>query len=276
MGAEVFVSNLVFTVFAYGLGPILLVLVRKKKITKAKIRAFHILYTIGVAFCFQIIYVLTDASSGAGNTSPAFLWGIIFYTICIRTYRKDGRLIEKTTGEAPSIREPANAATSKEEPREVVLTYVQRPNASPRDVPKKRSWNCLAYGVIAVFSLVIFLCGAHIVQMKATIAALQESLVGYEQQISDAKRENSLLSTKTKNLQDQIDSLKSRLSDADSQLDELQEESIMLNCGIGFIVSGSKYYHSYHCQVYQSASEYWAHNVEYCEYLGYTSCPRCW
>lgn len=45
---------------------------------------------------------------------------------------------------------------------------------------------------------------------------------------------------------------------------------------IGFIVDGSPYYHNYWCDTFQNADEYWAHNIEYCAYIGYSPCPYCW
>lgn len=49
-----------------------------------------------------------------------------------------------------------------------------------------------------------------------------------------------------------------------------------LRGNFGFIVTGSKYYHNYSCSILPNAPEYWAHNVEYCQYIGYSECPDCW
>lgn len=54
------------------------------------------------------------------------------------------------------------------------------------------------------------------------------------------------------------------------------DAALFLYNNIGFIVSGSSYYHNYECPVFQAASEYAAHNIEYCRYLGYGACPVCW
>lgn len=45
---------------------------------------------------------------------------------------------------------------------------------------------------------------------------------------------------------------------------------------IGFIINDSDHYHTYKCPTFQNANEYWAHNIEYCEYLSYTKCESCW
>lgn len=54
------------------------------------------------------------------------------------------------------------------------------------------------------------------------------------------------------------------------------DAALFLYNNIGFIVSGSSYYHNYECPVFQAASEYWAHNIEYCQSIGYGACPVCW
>lgn len=54
------------------------------------------------------------------------------------------------------------------------------------------------------------------------------------------------------------------------------DAALFLYNNIGFIVNGSSYYHNYECPVFQAASEYWAHNIEYCQSIGYGACPVCW
>lgn len=66
------------------------------------------------------------------------------------------------------------------------------------------------------------------------------------------------------------------LSDEKDNLDELLDISLEALGRIGYIVSGSRYYHRFYCDIYTDADEYWAHNIEYCAYLGYTPCPDCW
>ena len=45
---------------------------------------------------------------------------------------------------------------------------------------------------------------------------------------------------------------------------------------IGYIYDGYKNYHQLGCSLIGKYEKYWAHNIEYCEYLGYDPCPNCW
>lgn len=45
---------------------------------------------------------------------------------------------------------------------------------------------------------------------------------------------------------------------------------------IGLIVNGSNRYHRFDCPIFQEADRFWAHNIEYCEDIGYSKCPDCW
>lgn len=45
---------------------------------------------------------------------------------------------------------------------------------------------------------------------------------------------------------------------------------------IGLIVNGSNRYHRFDCPIFQESDRFWAHNIEYCEDIGYSKCPDCW
>jgi uncharacterized protein YpmS len=74
----------------------------------------------------------------------------------------------------------------------------------------------------------------------------------------------------------EISSLQEKVDSKQNIIRSMREESAMLNSSIGFIVDGSPYYHNYWCDTFQNADEYWAHNIEYCAYIGYSPCPYCW
>lgn len=57
---------------------------------------------------------------------------------------------------------------------------------------------------------------------------------------------------------------------------ELVEENSFYYSHIGFVVSGEYVYHRYYCPRFQTSDGFYAHNIEYCEYLGYSQCPDCW
>ena len=82
----------------------------------------------------------------------------------------------------------------------------------------------------------------------------------------------SALSTEKTQLQEKVNDLEARNEDLSGYL----HDATFLYNNIGFIVEGSNRYHNYDCPVFQGADEYWAHNIEYCEYLGYSKCGNCW
>ncbi len=98
----------------------------------------------------------------------------------------------------------------------------------------------------------------------------------------EVERQESALELMRKSrdsLQDRVTQLREKVNDLDSQNEELSDyrsDAIFFYNSVGFIVSGSSRYHSYECPLFHDADEYWAHNIEYCEYLGYSRCPKCW
>ena len=103
-----------------------------------------------------------------------------------------------------------------------------------------------------------------------------EPLTAEVESLSDRLKTVSSENTK---LRDQISDLSDENDDLQSENDELvgyRHDAIFLYNRIGFIVSGSSRYHNYECPIFQAADGYWAHNIEYCEYLGYSQCGLCW
>ena len=86
----------------------------------------------------------------------------------------------------------------------------------------------------------------------------EEAIKEYRTKIGDLNTELARVKTQKESLYDHLDA------------------AIFLYNNIGFIVNGSSYYHNYECPVFQAASEYWAHNIEYCQSIGYRACPVCW
>lgn len=85
----------------------------------------------------------------------------------------------------------------------------------------------------------------------------------------------------TKNTQlvakfEEYDELEQKCQELQDKNSDLIMPTLFLRNEIGFIVGGSNYYHNYDCEIFQKAGEYWAHNIEYCKYIGYAPCPLCW
>lgn len=77
------------------------------------------------------------------------------------------------------------------------------------------------------------------------------------------------LATANKTLKEQRKEI-SRLED---EVDEYLVKALFIDTSIGIITDlDSNEYHSFDCWEFQDADTYWAHNTEYCEYLGYYPC----
>ena len=120
--------------------------------------------------------------------------------------------------------------------------------------------------------------------IAAALLVVCTCILGYRVSVLTAARDDlaaenvelrsrvSTLSTEKTQLQEKANDLEARNEDLSGYL----HDAIFLYNNIGFIVEGSNRYHNYDCPVFQSADEYWAHNIEYCEYLGYSKCGNCW
>lgn len=85
-------------------------------------------------------------------------------------------------------------------------------------------------------------------------------------------------------LQEKVDSQKRTISSQENKYKELQEKysessySLFILKYHAFYIldDGTKYYHFYDCPLVKAYSgEFWVHNSEYCQYLGYAPCPYC-
>ena len=85
-------------------------------------------------------------------------------------------------------------------------------------------------------------------------------------------------------LQEKVDSKKRTISSQENKYKELQEEYsetsyslfILKHHAFYILDDGTKYYHFYDCPLVKAYSgEFWIHNSEYCQYLGYVPCPYC-
>lgn len=120
--------------------------------------------------------------------------------------------------------------------------------------------------------------------IAAALLVVCTCILGYRVSVLTAARDDlaaenaelrsrvSALSTEKTQLQEKVNDLEARNEDLPGYL----HDATFLYNNIGFIVEGSNRYHNYDCPVFQGADEYWAHNIEYCEYLGYSKCGNCW
>lgn len=148
--------------------------------------------------------------------------------------------------------------------------------------PKKRQFP-LTICVLSCLCVVLAVCSLwfwnETQYLNTEIEMLSAENSKLEARVSDISKENARKDVEYQSLQNEkaeLESEKERSDRLESILGCRVEEIVDELDKIGFIVEGSKYYHRFECEDYTGAQEYWAHNVEYCEYLGYSRCPKCW
>ena len=130
--------------------------------------------------------------------------------------------------------------------------------------------------------LMIVLC----VALALSLAGNVWQGVSWASDSEESAEEIRVLNNKIQQKEEAISEYRTKVGDLNTELARanIQKENlydhldaaIFLYNNIGFIVNGSSYYHNYECPVFQAASEYWAHNIEYCQSIGYSACPVCW
>ena len=137
-----------------------------------------------------------------------------------------------------------------------------------------KGWKLAVLAVVCVMGI---LCGAAIgyAISNSRLAALQTEKTRLENDYTALQGLYNGMKSSRDNAQENVRELKSQLSDLETRIEETEGHSNFLMNHIGFVVDGSPYYHTYECIMFRTADEYWAHNIEYCEYIGYTECPVC-
>lgn len=154
----------------------------------------------------------------------------------------------------------------QEQPKEEKRVY------SPLDPPEKRKKRYAPLWVTVCLAIVCIGLGSFCVSLVAQTNDL-------DAQIAALTKENNKIQLQYENVLKEKKELKLKYDDLDSKLGSTyyyKWKYMAISEKIGFIVNGSKYYHRDTCNTYRNADEYWAHNIEYCKYLGYSECPSCW
>lgn len=272
---EFAVSALV-TAATYGAGPMLLALLRKKPLRVRYLRIFSAVYTIAVWAVWQFL----TYDGNAVRTMPALLWGYVFYRLArsvlekkpVPAIPKERWYTCPKCGQLVPEGKPCDCESLSPQPGEKLCgtPFIQAGQTPPgveteQPKPGKRS-------------PVVPLC------MAAALLVVCTCILGYRVSVLTAARDDlaaenaelhsrvSTLSTEKTQLQEKVNDLEARNEDLSGYL----HDATFLYNNIGFIVEGSNRYHNYDCPVFQGADEYWAHNIEYCEYLGYSKCGNCW
>lgn len=272
---EFAVSTLV-TAATYGAGPMLLALLRKKPLRVRYLRIFSAVYTIAVWAVWQFL----TYDGNAVRTMPALLWGYVFYRLArsvlekkpVPAIPKERWYTCPKCGQLVPEGKPCDCESLSPQPGKKLCgtPFIQAGKTPPgveTEQPKPGKRSPVVPLCIAAALLVVCICilGYRV----SVLTAARDDLTAENAELHSRV---STLSTEKTQLQEKVNDLEARNEDLSGYL----HDATFLYNNIGFIVEGSKRYHNYDCPVFQGADEYWAHNIEYCEYLGYSKCGNCW
>ena len=283
--------DLAFTVILYGVGPLFFYQTKIFPTTKKRVMAFSIIYTILAWLSFNLIRTLWFGG-GEVKIYPAVIWGTIFYNLLLRNLKKTRRLESSGPKDGPWIPEtlehvPTEPAQEEYSTKEQSASFYESEKAAeqqdqkfgPLDPPQKRKPVNKAF-LLRALTIVLICClgglsvyGAY--KTSQLTAQLNETSE-LQQEYDSLKTDYDFLSSEYRNLLVEHATLESEYDVMDEEYLYAIERSGFLMNSIGFIVNGSGYYHTYDCTEFQNADEFWAHNIEYCESLGYSKCPYCW
>lgn len=272
---EFAVSALV-TAATYGAGPVLLALLRKKPLRVRYLRIFSAVYTIAVWAVWQFL----TYDGNAVRTMPALLWGYVFYRLArsvlekkpVPAIPKERWYTCPKCGQLVPEGKPCDCESLSPKPGEKLCgtPFIQAGQTQPgveTEQPKPGKRSPLVPLCIAAALLVV--CTCILGYRVSVLTAARDDLSAENMEL---RSRVSALSTEKTQLQEKVNDLEARNEDLSGYL----HDATFLYNNIGFIVEGSNRYHNYDCPVFQGADEYWAHNIEYCEYLGYSKCGNCW
>lgn len=272
---EFAVSALV-TAATYGAGPMLLALLRKKPLRVRCLRIFSAVYTIAVWAVWQFL----TYDGNAVRTMPALLWGYVFYRLArsvlekkpVPAIPKEQWYTCPKCGQLVPEGKPCDCESLSPKPGEKLcgtpfIQAGQTPPGVETEQPKPGKRPPVVPLCIAAALLVVCTC-----ILGYRVSVLTAARDGLAAENAELRSRVSALSTEKTQLQEKVNDLEARNEDLSGYL----HDATFLYNNIGFIVEGSNRYHNYDCPVFQGADEYWAHNIEYCEYLGYSKCGNCW
>lgn len=298
-----FLSDLLVTVFAYGLGPIILLKLHKGPISIKKLKWFHIIYTIIISFSFNVILLLLELRP-VSNFTPALIWGTVFYRINKKKFAQREKAIPPETytqQEAQMKQFVVDDATGEviseppaEEPKPITLEYhpdfqlqgppedpkppVESPDLTQKPAGKSYAPLCIILGILLAASF-----AGNVVQSYMSVNKLEEMTFMQDKlqtEVNSLRSRVSSLRKEKNQLNEQLSNMQYGSDIQDEIIDRITPEAFAMETYIGFIYDGSQYCHSYNCPDFPfddcADNGFYAHNVEYCEWLGYPKHSGCW
>lgn len=296
-----FTISLALTALVYGIGPLLLLAFHQSTISPKKLKWFHITYTIVVSLAFNVLAAMLGYRC---NFTPALIWGTVFYrfnkkkfaqrekAIPTETYTQQEAqmkqfVVDDATGEV--ISEP-----SAEEPKPITLEYhpdfrlqgppedpkppVESPDLTQKPAGKSYASLCIILGILLAASF-----AGNVVQSYMSVNKLEEMTFMQDKlqaEVNSLRSRISSLRKEKDQLNEQLSNMQYGSDIQDEIIDRISPEAFAMETYIGFIYDGSQYCHSYNCPNFPfddcADNGFYAHNVEYCEWLGYPKHSGCW
>ena len=155
-------------------------------------------------------------------------------------------------------------------------------NAAGGPPPSKSSRGpIVAIVLLAIALLAVSSLGASFyITSQAQAAEIQKLSDELDTAQADLATAKLALKDVQNTLADTVAELDQAVEDYEETLDLYSyaiDELTFFDVTIGFIDADAYdyLYHTSFCTEFQNAEYFFAHNVEYCEYLGYSSCPLC-
>lgn len=296
-----FAISLALTALVYGIGPLLLLAFHQSTISPKKLKWFHIIYTIVVSLAFNVLAAMLGYRC---NFTPALIWGTIFYHINKKKFAQREKAIPPETyaqQEAQMKQFVVDDATGEviseppvEEPKPITLEYhpdfqlqgppedpklpVESPDLTQKPAGKSYAPLCIILGILLAASF-----AGNVVQSYMSVNQLEEMTFMQDKlqtEVNSLRSRVSSLRKEKNQLNEQLSNMQYGSDIQDEIIDRISPEAFAMETYIGFIYDGSQYCHSYNCPNFPfddcADNGFYAHNVEYCEWLGYPKHSGCW
>ncbi len=155
---------------------------------------------------------------------------------------------------------------------------VESPDLTQKPAEKSYAPLCIILGILLAASF-----AGNVVQSYMSVNKLEEMTFTQDKlqaEVNSLRSRVSSLRKENKQLNEQLSNVQYGSDIQDGIIDQIAPEAFAMETYIGFIYDGSQYCHSYNCPNFPfddcADNGFYAHNVEYCEWLGYPKHSGCW
>lgn len=290
MDGSTIVLSLVLTILSYGAAPVILAFFTRRSMTRRGLILFSVANAVIIFFGWNALrYALGDTLDP--NTTPAFLWGIVFYFVTKRRLEMQGRLRRRekpvtaegvaanthlenkpTAPEAPKLAKKPVYKTPEPESSIDLLAQLRDECEAEQEEPHQEKnaspnrWKVFSMILIVACVSLVVCCLTQYNQATEAAAELEEAEQEYarlEYLYEALKERRSALVEENRAYEKEIRSLK----------EDRERLRFWDNFAVIVTVSGEKY-HTYGCP-YIDESDFYIFNIENAKYLGYEPCSYC-